>query len=399
MPKTTKQLTDTEILKAKPRAKIYKLHDGKGLVVLIRPSGTKTFQHRYIINGKAKISTIGQYGKAADCINLDLARKILAEQRAMIKAGDDPALIKAENKAERQYIFREVADEWMLKQDWVPAHRKRILQRLNKDFFPQIGDIPIADIKRVVIRDIIDKIYNRGAKNVANRACQSCTQIFEYAIISGYCEANVAAGLSKVFKAPESENHAYMSEKELEQFVYALYSDNEKAVSRLAVKLFLLFFTRHAELRKAKWDEVKVSEQILVIPKERMKLKKNLIVPLSSQALNILTELKQLCGDSEYLFPSPQNKSKPISDVTILTKAKSYYKEKSITLHGFRHTASTILNELGKRSDAIEAQMSHTDPNSVRKIYNKAEYLPERKEIMQFWADHLDVLFEKGKNQ
>lgn len=393
MPKINRKLTDTEIRNAKPKDKDYKLYDEGGLRLLVRKSGTKAWQYPYKLHGKANLYTIGQYPQTS----VSEARKARDEVRLLVQQGINPNKDKQErywaNQPETEMCFEAIAREWHSKQIWNEKHASNILRTLEADVFPKIGKKPIYEVNAQDVLRILRAIEDRGALDVAKRVNQRCTAIFDYAIVRGICDNNPATGRAKIIQARKVKHRPYLKDEQLPEFLNALENYVGSKKVKLAMKLLVLTFVRPGELRNTQWDEIDEDKAEWRIPAERMKMKRPHLVPLSSQALEVLSELKKLTGKSKLLFPSSKNPSKPISDVT-LTKVLiilGYIGEKKVVPHGMRATASTILNEKGQfRPDVIERQLAHVEKNKVRAAYHHAEYLDERKSMMQWWGDYLE---------
>lgn len=405
MPKITQRLTDKKIANEKPDNKDRKLCDGEGLYLLIRKSGSKVWQYPYKQNGKRTVYTIGHFTKKGDPrhVSLQEARYKRHEVRALLDQGVDPNEHKALQRqaGEEETTFEALAREWHGKGTWVPKHAKNILKSLEDDVFPFIGNKQITDVTARNIVQIVEKVEARQAFDVAKRVCQRCEAIFEYSIGKALCEMNPASGRAKSVEAPERKNRPHLKEDQMGEFLAKLEDYHGKNYVRLAMKILVLTFVRPGELRGARWEEFDFDQALWSIPAERMKMKRDHKVPLSKQVMALLQELKAVTGKSDYLFPSLRSPHKPISDVTLLKvlKIMGYVEDKKIVPHGFRHTASTILNEHQHHYDAIERQLAHVEKNSVRRAYNHAEYMPQRQKMMQWYADHLDALKQAYLNK
>lgn len=400
MPKLIRKLSEAEIRNSKHKAKPYKLCDEGGLRLLVRPSGTKVWQYPYKFLNKNNTYTIGQYcpkGRAG-YVGTAEARKIRDQIKEMIDQGIDPnrhkQIQRHGSKEKAKTTFEAIGREWHDKGVWVPKHKQNILRSLEDDVFPLIGYKQINQVTTQDVVHVLDMIQKRGAMDVAKRICQRCEAIFDYGLMKGLCENNPAAGRSKYIKAPKRQNRPHLKEHELPEFLRKLDSYQGRNYIRLAMKLLVLTFVRPGELRHALWEEIDIDNALWSIPAERMKMNRDHLVPLSKQAVAILEELKEITGDSDYLFPSIRSPHKPISDVTLLKLVQilGYEGENKITPHGFRHTASTILNEHRFDRDAIERQLAHVEENKIRGTYNHAEYLPERRKMMAWYADYLNSL-------
>lgn len=406
MPKMIKKLSEREVRSAKPKDKAYKLYDEGGLRVLVRKTGVKVFQYPYTYNGKSNTYTIGKYcpdGRAG-YVGLADARKLRDEVKAQLDEGIEPNRKKKAQKynsqAKSKTTFEALGREWHSKGTWVAKHKKNILSALEKDVFPHIGHLQITKITTQDIIYVLSLVEERGAYDVAKRICQRCEAIFDYAYVKGVCKNNPALGRGKFVKYRQSKARPHLKETQLPEFLNKLDDYHGRDYIRLALKLLVITFVRPGELRYGLWSEIDFKKRLWRIPAERMKMDRDHIVPLSRQAVLILKELHEITGHSDLLFPGLRSPHKPISDVTLLKVIQllGYVDENKITPHGFRHTASTILNEHRFDKDFIEKQLAHKDKNRVRSVYNHAEYLDERRKMMQWYADHMDDLKSKGQN-
>ncbi|NDF12011.1 MAG: DUF4102 domain-containing protein [Proteobacteria bacterium] len=394
MPKVNRKLTETEIRNAKPQEKDYKLYDEGGLRLLVRPSGTKVWQYPYKFDGKHNIYTIGRVGE----ISSGDARRLRDDVRKMVREGFDPNSHKEKKKqdniSEHKNTFQAIAQEWCEKQSWAPKYGANIISRLEKDVFPIIGRKPIKKVNVHDILAILKKIESRGALDVAKRINQYCTNIFEFAIIQDLCDQNPAAGRSKYVKSYKRQHRPYLRAHQLPDFLKSVEAyEGKKPIVKLAMKLLMLTFVRPGELRGARWVEFDLEKAIWRIPAERMKMRREHVVPLSTQALEVLKEIHKISGDREVLFPGVVSYNKPISDVTLIKMIKLIGWHGQVVPHGMRATASTILNENGQfNRDAIERQLAHIEENKIRGAYHHTEYLEERKRMMQWWGDYLAQL-------
>lgn len=406
MPKASQGLSDKDILAAKPEQKDYKLYDREGLCLLVRKSGTKVWQYHYTHNEKRKTFTIGQYLQKGIPGHMSLkdARTARYEVRTLLNQGIDPCAhkkAKIRRASNESTTFETLGREWHSKGTWVPKHAKNILQCLEDDVFPIIGAKQIDEVTRQDVIAVLTHIEGRKAYDVAKRVCQRCVDIFDYAITKGVCEDNPALGRGKFIQKPKTKCRPFLKETEMPEFLYKLSDYHGRDYVRMAMQLLVLTFVRPGELRNARWSDVNEDKAVLKIPAERMKMDRDHMVPLSCQALALLVELRKITGNNDLLFPSVKNNQKPISDVT-LTKVliiMGYTGEKKVVPHGMRHTASTILNEHGFNRDHIEKQLAHVEKNKVRGIYNHAEYLEDRRKMMQWWADHMEKLVKKYESE
>lgn len=387
-------LTDTAIRNAKPKDKPYKLSDSAGLYLLVNPNGSKLWRLKYKFAAKEKLLSLGVY----PVTTLAEVREKALEAKKKLADNIDPSMLKKEEKLQRRIktenSFESIAMEWYhnQKQKWEPKHAATILKRLSTDIFPSLGSRAINEIKAPELLAVLRTIEDRGAIDIAHRALQYCSRIFRYAIAVNEAERDVAADLRGALKVKKTENHPYFKMNELPEFLNKLNQYDGELQNKLALKLTLLTFVRSGEVRGARWDEIDWEKKEWRIPAERMKMKELHIVPLSTQSIAILNELQLLTGSKEYLFP---NRNKPMTFISENTMLFALYRmgyHSKATVHGFRATASTILNDHGFKPDVIERQLAHSERNKVRASYNHAQYLPERREMMQWWGNYLDSI-------
>jgi integrase len=387
-------LAATSVLKAKPRLKPYRLADGQGLYLEVVPSGSRYWRLKYRFAGKEKRLAIGVY----PAVSLAKARQVAAEARAQLTDGFDPSIKKRERARELRRAaansFEAVAREWhaTMSPKWTPHHADDVIESLEKDIFPALGQRPITDLKAPELLDAIRKIEKRGAIDIAQRVRQRCSAIFAYAIGSGLVENNPITAMKGIFATRKKEPRRMLPRAELPEFLRKLEGHKGDRLVQLALRLVILTMVRTVELRGARWDEFDFERKLWSIPAERMKMREPHVVPLSRQAVAALGELKSITGHYELSFPGRSDNRKPISENTILYALYRLGYHRRATTHGFRALASTILNESGKWSpDAIERQLAHKERNAVRAAYHRAEYLDERTRMMQWWADFLDT--------
>jgi len=393
-------LTDTKIRNAKPKSKPYKLHDRDGLFALVHTNGSRYWRFKYRFLGKEKLLALGVYPE----VNLSEARERRAQARKILAEGNDPVQIKQESKRiallNSENTFEAVSREWIeqRRDNWTPNYADAMLRRLKQHVFPKLGDRPIKDISPPELLSALRVIEKTGALDLAQRLLQAAGQIFMYAIATGRAERNPVPDLRGALKSPVRKNMAYLKQEELPEYLQKLEAYNGDAQTKLALKFLLLTFVRTSELRASEWQEINFDKAEWRIPAKRMKMRDPHIVPLSRQAMDILKELQKHSGNRKYIFP---NQHKPLAFMSENTMLYALYRmgyHSRATGHGFRSTASTILNEHGYAPDVIERQLAHSERNTVRAAYNHAQYLPERRKMMQEWADHLDEL-QKQKKQ
>ncbi|MFN7754981.1 MAG: tyrosine-type recombinase/integrase [Holosporales bacterium] len=385
-------LTDLAIKKAKATDKPIKLTDGGGLYLYVTPAGGKSWRLKYLIAGREKVLTIGKY----PIVPLMEAREQAMVAKRRLHEGGDPAAEKKQQKislrATTLLTFENVAREWLKIQEtsWTPRYYKNVISRLEQNIFPHLGNMPINDITTPVLLQVIRLIEERGAVDMARCMAQTCSQIFRYGTVSGQCRYNPAVDLRGALATRAVKHHAYLTASELPEFLSMLSSYNGDLLTRLAIRLLMLTFVRTAELRGAVWSEFDLEKAEWRIPAERMKMRDNHIVPLSRQAVAVLKQIHYITGKRPLVFPCSRNAFKPMSENTILYALYRMGYHRRATGHGFRATASTILNEHQFPADIIERQLAHAERKSVRAAYNHAQYLPQRREMMQWWADYLD---------
>jgi integrase len=391
-------LTDIIIKNAKAKDKQYKLTDERGLRLVVHPNGSKYWQMKYRHLGKEKTLSFGTYPE----ISLKEARNKRDDARKQISESLDPSQEKKFKKIQ-QHInadnsFENIALEWHEKNfdKWKPKHANNILKRLKADIITEIGFRPINQINAPELLATIQKIEKRGAFDIAKRALQTSGQVFRYAIATGRAERDISADLRGALTIKKTVHHSKLEENELCEFLQKLEKYDGEDQTKMALKFLILTFVRTIELRGARWEEVNFKTKEWHIPAERMKMGYKHIVPLSGQAIKILEEVKKYNGNYEFIFPSQTNKHKLMSENTMLFAMYRMGYHSRATPHGFRATASTILNEKGFNRDYIERQLAHGERDKVRATYNHAQYLTERHKMMQWWADHLDKI--GGKN-
>ncbi len=392
-------LTDTACKNAKcaPDKPRTRFADAGGLYLEVSTTGGKHWYWKYRFGGKEKRLALGAYPG----VPLAKARRDRDDARDVLKAGSDPVQTKADRKlADRVKMennFEAVARAWF--EHWKgprsARHADYVLRRLEADVFPEIGARPIAGITAPQLLAVAKKIEGRGAVDIAKRAWQTCGQIFRYAVAHGLLERNPAADVkpSDALKPRVKNHYARLEAKEMPELLRKIEAYAGTPVTRLAMKLMALTFVRTGELIAAHWDEFDLEDaKEWRIPAERMKMKTPHIVPLSKQAIDVLNAIHELRGLSGLLFPGERDHERPMSNNTILGALKRMGYAGRMTGHGFRGVASTILHEQGHRHDIIELQLAHQERDGVSAAYNFATYLPQRRKMMQQWADHLDAM-------
>ncbi len=395
-------LTAAAIRAAKARDKAYKLFDGGGLYLEVSPAGGKWWRWKYRYGGKEKRLSLGVYPD----VSLKAAREKRDTHRKQLAAGIDPGHMRKVDKITQAGAesFEAVAREWHAKfsPGWVASHGDRVLRRLEKDLFPWLGARPIAEIKAPELLTVLRRIESRGAHETAHRAMQNCGQVFRYAVATGRAERDSTGDLRGALAPPKGKHHASITEpKQVGALLRAIDAYEGLFATKCALRLAPLVFVRPGELRQAQWGEFDLEKAEWRIPAERMKMREQHIVPLSRQAVDILRELEPLTNRPiaakpnapRFVFPSARTRERPMSDNAILAALRRMgYAKDEMTGHGFRSMASTLLHEQGWNHQVIERQLAHAERNTVSAAYNFAEHLPERRKMMQAWADYLDGL-------
>lgn len=381
----------------KPKEKTYRLPDGHGLYLEIRPTGSKYWRFKYRYGGKEKMLAIGVYPN----ITLKEAREERERARSLLARNIDPCLHKKERRlkvtAESDNTFIKLAIEWheQWKQDKTPKHAQTILNRLEVDVFPFIGSLPVNTITPPMVLEIIRTVESRQAFDVAKRIRQTCSQIFCYGVAVGRAQRDITYDLRGASRPYKPQHFPALKIEELPDFLHTLEKNEMRLYkqTQLAMKLLMLTFVRTSELINAKWDEFNLDEAIWRIPAHRMKMKREHIVPLSSQSLQILNELKRMNGHRAYVFPNQQKPQKAMSNATIVKAIRLMGYQGRMSGHGFRALATTtIIEKLGYRYEVIDRQLAHSARNKIRAAYDRAEFLEDRVKMMQEYADYVDKI-------
>ncbi|HGC4313311.1 tyrosine-type recombinase/integrase [Escherichia coli] len=386
------KLNARQVDAAKPREKAYKLADGAGLYLEVVPSGSRYWRMKYRFNGKEKRMAFGVY----PAVSLAQARALRDEAKKKLAEGIDPSFAKKEEKLVRDVqlnnTFQAVALEWhgTKVSRWSEGYASDIIEAFNKDIFPYIGQQPVNEIKPLVLLNVLRRMESRGATEKAKKVRQRCSEVFRYAIVTGRAEYNTAADLTSAMSGHESKHYPFLTVEELPDFFKALSSYTGSPLVVLAARLLILTGVRTGELRGAFWSEFDLEKAVWEIPAERMKMKRPHLVPLSTQALEIVQQLKVMSGQYPLVFPGRNDPRKTMSEASINQVFKRIGYTGKVTGHGFRHTMSTILHEEGFNTTWIETQLAHVDKNAIRGTYNHALYLEGRREMMQWYADYID---------
>lgn len=400
MARKTLPLSDLQIKSAKPKEKDYKLMDGFGLCVIVKTSGSKWWRFNYRFDGKEQTISLGTYPE----VSLLNARHKREEYRSLVMQGINPSTERKIQKhletIKLENTFEIVSREWLDNiRNGVSNHYILGLEGYFKNHLnPHIGSKPMDEIERLELLEVIKLIEKKGYSETARRAFNACAGVWKYAVTHGKAKHNITSDIDKKYALAKTVKRNFpviTNPTELKALLNGIDRYHGSLIAKLALQFATLVFVRPSNIRFACWDEFNFKENIWRIPAEKMKMKSPHIVPLSKQALVILEEIKQISGRYKYLFPSPSTNQRPICENTLNQALRRLgYTRDEIVSHSFRGIASTILHENiskhGFHSDVIERQLAHAERNGVKAAYNHAEYLNERKELMQWWADYLD---------
>ncbi|EKA9347357.1 tyrosine-type recombinase/integrase [Cronobacter sakazakii] len=393
-------LTDTKIRNAKPHEKPYSLQDGQGLYLDVRPTGAKIWRYRFWLSPKKDGRyTIGEYPG----VSLADARREREWAREQVRQGKNPTIVKDTEKlmvmGDAANTFKSIAEEWYERKCQTWAEKTQIVNRgfLDKHILPAIGKIPVKDVKAAHILALMRKLEKAGNAYSAGKVRQICSAVFCYAVATLRAEVDPSYALRGAVMQKPTTHARPATTEELRQLFVSL-RNYKSPVMVICIKMLVMTFVRQQELRFARWDDINLEKAEWIIPKEVMKKRREHRVPLCDHVIALLEELKPLTGDKEYLFPSPSKPGQPIAKTTI-NRAIEYqgFASGEITGHDFRATASTALYEQGFRPEVIEAQLAHQQKNRVAAAYNHAEYMKERREMMDWWGGVIAGLIEDKK--
>lgn len=397
MARTTRPLTNTEVLRSKALEKDLTLHDGDGLFLIVKTSGKKLWRFRYQRPATKQRTMMGL--GAFPALSLADARGLRADYLALLANGIDPQ-IQAEVAEEQQQIaldsiFSTVAANWfqLKSKNVTPDYAKDIWRSLEKDVFPAIGEITVQQIKARTLVEALEPIKARGALETVRRLVQRINEIMIYAVNTGLIDANPASGIGMAFEKPKKQNMPTLRPEELPTLMRSLVMSNLSVPTRCLIEWQLLTLVRPSEASGARWEEIDLDAKLWTIPAERMKARREHIIPLSHQALDILEIMKPISAHREHVFPSRNDPKQPMNSQTANAALKRIGYGGKLVAHGLRSIASTALNEAGFNADVIEASLAHSDKNEVRRAYNRTTYLNKRIELMQWWGDYVE-----GKN-
>ncbi|WNC71024.1 tyrosine-type recombinase/integrase [Thalassotalea psychrophila] len=402
-------LTDAAVKNAKPEDKARKLSDGGGLYLLIKPTGYKSWKYDFRLDNTRGSYTIGNYPD----IGLKKARQEHREARELVALGTNPKQIKVQRKVKdelKNKRFSFYINQWLDKQVLATSTYSDLKQRIDKNIAPYLDSKYINEYTTADLLAVMLRMSNRGAKETAIRLANILRRVFNEVLILGIIDTNPAQGLAELLPKPDKridKNFGHVTSTQdlriLLQQIDCPTANQDIAVTQ-ALKLMPLVFLRPYNIRFLKWEYINFNERIINIPAEELKNNKYLDVPLSNQAFSILKDMLPVTGDKEYVFVTSRGKDTPLSENTTTQALKRFinpvtnepYGSGFMTSHGFRHTASTMLNELGFNPDIIELQLAHTNKDRIRATYNKAQWMEKRIMMMQAWADYLDGLKNQG---
>jgi integrase len=393
---TIMPLTDAFVRAVKPNTKKVRYGDEHGLYLEVSPAGGKSWRYNYYFQTKQQTLTIGTY----PLVSLKEARELLIDAKRTLKSGINPAcqkkILKQTEHLSSVNSFEAVAREWFerKKEGKKDNYTDRIWGRVEKELFPFLAGRPINEIEAPELLEVLRKVETRGAVDTAHRCLQYCGQIFRYGIATGRIKHDISADLKGALRpAVHSHMASLTAPKDVGGLLRAIDSYTGNLIVKMALRIAPYVFVRPGEIRHAEWAEIDFDKAEWWIPADKMKMKQIHIVPLADQVIAIMEELQPYTRHTRFLFPSMRTEDRPISDMTLLAGLRRLgFSKEEMTVHGFRSIASTLLNEQGYNRDWIERQLAHGEHSSVRAAYNYAEYLPERRKMMQSWADCLDQL-------
>ena len=384
-------LTDTHCRNAKPKIKLYRLSDHRGLCLEIKPNGVKAWRFRFTLEGKASMYALGEYPS----VSLSEARERCEAARQLVKQGINPAqqrqLDRIKQVSEAETTFALVAREWLQTKDWEDVTKNRRLDMLERVVFPSIGQRPIREITPIQVLNILQSTVKRGAPTVAAEARRTMSAVFEFAVATLRADSDPVWPVRKSIPANKTQHKTALTAEQIGKLLHDF--NNHRCTFQINYCMQLMWWTlaRPSEVAEAEWAEFDLDRAIWRIPAERMKARKEHVLPLPCQAVEMLKGIKALTGTRKHLFPGRDNRNGAMSVASLRQALNVLGWGGTYSPHATRTSGSTRLNEMGYRPDAIEAQLAHADQNNVRRTYNHATYFEERRVMMQDWADHLDT--------
>jgi len=394
MARTTTPLNDTQIKNSKPRGKEYSLADGGGLMLRVKPSGSKLWIFNYSRPYTKKRANIG-FGKYPD-VTLAAAKKKAEAARKLLADNIDPKTDRTEqdqnSKQALENTFGVLAEKWLvLKKQQVKAETAdKAWQTMKKHVLPTLENVPVHIIKPKLVIDILNPIASKGSLETVKRLCRNINEVMRLAVASGHIEVNYLTDITKLFSAPKKQNMATIKPERLPELMLALANASIMKSTRCLVEWQLHTMTRPTEAATARWADIDLDKKVWVIPEERMKMKKPHTIPLSPQVLALLDVIKAMSGHREYLFPNHRDPKKHANSQSANVALKRMGFAGELVSHGLRSLASTTLNEQSFDPDIIEAALAHIDKNEVRAAYNRAEYIERRRVMMCWWSEHIE---------
>ncbi|EOX5228246.1 tyrosine-type recombinase/integrase [Escherichia coli] len=380
-------LTIKQIDAAKPKDKPYRLLDSNGLYLYVPVTGKKVWQLRYKMDGKEKVLTVGKY----PLMSLQEARDKAWLAKKDVSVGVDP--VKAKKLSVKDNSFGSIYQEWYehKKQVWSEVYSTELSRMFKDDILPLIGGMEINEIEPMQILEVIRRFEDRGAMERANKARRRCGEVFRYAIVTGRAKYNPAPDLADAMKGYRKKNYPFLPADQIPAFNKALAGFSGSIVSKIATQVLQYTVLRTKELRSMQWSNVDFETRTITIAEEVMKGRRPHLVPMSDQVVSLLEMLRPVTQPiSSFVFAGRNDKTKPISENAVLLVIRQIGYEGLASGHGFRHQFSTIMNEHEWPADAIEKQLAHANSGSIRGIYNHAQYMDKRREMMQWWADWID---------
>jgi integrase len=386
------KLSDRIIRENPPLERDFKLADGGGMYLLVRANQQRGWRFKYRVKGREKLLSFGPY----PAVSLAKARGELKRAKLLLRRGVDPSVARKAEKNAGANSFEAVAREWMARSGskWRPSYAEKVVSRLERDIFPWIGKQSVKNLRSKDLLACLRRIEARNAHETAHRACENISWVFRYAIATHRCERDPSTTLKSAL-LPTGENRvAFISDPvKFGELLRAIDGYSGSHTVRTALALAPLVFARPGELRAAEWSEIRFDLQEWRIPARRMQTGVPHIVPLSKQAIALLKDIEPDTGDDKYVFPSPRSRKRPLSNVALLAALRRMgYEQGTVTVQGFRSTASTLLTEKGFSLDWIERQLAQGERDGDRTTFNPTAYLPQRKRMMQEWADYIDEL-------
>ena len=393
MPRMTRQLSATEVKNAKPKEKEYSLHDGMGLELCVKPNGAKLWRFRYYrpITKKRTMISFGEW----DIVSLAGAREKRDSARVLLDKGIDPQEHqKAQTEQANAIVentFSNIAAAWFeLKKTRVtPDYAHDVWRSLERDVFPFIGEMPIAEIKAKIVIEALEPVKAKGALETLKRLIQRINEIMIYAVNAGIIEVNPTSGIRHIFAKPQKKNMPTLKPEQLPELMFTLAKASITLQTRCLIEWSRHTMVRPSEAAGTRWDEIDIENKIWTIPAERMKKRKPHSIPLTAQSLLLLEVMRPISGHRDFVFPSHKDPKQPTNNQTANAALKRMGFDKLLVAHGLRALASTTLNEQGFDSDVIEAALSHVDKDDVRRAYNRTDYFNRRIELMKWWSDHI----------